>query len=230
LALIIEFTIWEIATLNTKNALLSMQIKEERKQFEETKKIMETLNQRGHDLKHLLQDYSGNLPEKYLKTVREEVQLYENRYITDNPSLDVLLTNFNYKYGKLGVKLKFVGDSSLLKFMDEMDMVVLFDNALGNAVDAVLKVGQEKRTIQIILDKKGNMISLVFINYFDGKLQIKNQKLQSSKESKNLYEHGVGLASMKAIANNYDGNIDFYTENEKFYLNVYLFDNSQAKF
>ena len=109
-------------------------------------------------------------------------------------------------------------------------MVVLFDNALGNAVDAVLKVGQEKRTIQIILDKKGNMISLVFINYFDGKLQIKNQKLQSSKESKNLYEHGVGLASMKAIANNYDGNIDFYTENEKFYLNVYLFDNSQAKF
>lgn len=230
LALIIEFTIWEIATLNTKNALLSMQIKEERKQFEETKKIMETLNQRGHDLKHLLQDYSGNLPEKYLKTVREEVQLYENRYITDNPSLDVLLTNFNYKYGKLGVKLKFVGDSSLLKFMDEMDMVVLFDNALENAVDAVLKVGQEKRTIQIILDKKGNMISLVFINYFDGKLQIKNQKLQSSKESKNLYEHGVGLASMKAIANNYDGNIDFYTENEKFYLNVYLFDNSQAKF
>ena len=122
------------------------------------------------------------------------------------------------------------GLASTPSFMDEMDMVVLFDNALGNAVDAVLKVGQEKRTIQIILDKKGNMISLVFINYFDGKLQIKNQKLQSSKESKNLYEHGVGLASMKAIANNYDGNIDFYTENEKFYLNVYLFDNSQAKF
>ena len=224
LALIIEFSVWESATLHSKNIVLSYLLKEEAKHFEESKAIMVTLNKRGHDLKHLLQDYEGNLPEKYLDSVRQEVSLYESRFITNNPNLDVLLTNIHYKYGKLGVNIKFVGDTSLVSFMDEMDMIVLFDNALGNAVAAVLKVEQEKRRIEIVLDKKGDMVSLLFINYFDGTLpQIQSAPLDL-KADDSLFEHGIGLSSMQSIAKKYNGNINYFCEDDLFHLNVYLFD------
>lgn len=224
LALIIEFSVWESATLQSKNIVLSYLLKEEAKHFEESKAIMATLNKRGHDLKHLLQDYEGNLPEKYLESVRQEVSLYESRFITNNPNLDVLLTNIHYKYGKLGVNIKFVGDTSLVSFMDEMDMIVLFDNALGNAVAAVLKVEPEKRKIEIVLDKKGDMVSLLFINYFDGLVPNIKPSLHDLNTDDSLFEHGIGLSSMQSIAQKYNGNINYFCEDDLFHLNVYLFD------
>lgn len=227
LALVIEFTIWKIATLNTKNAVLSTLLKNEKKNFEETKQLMTTVNKRGHDLKHLLQDYGETIPAKYLDSVKEEVKLYENRYITDNPNLDVLLSNFNYKYADKGVRIKLVGDTSLIDFMDEMDMVMLFDNTLNNAISAVLKVEESKRTIQVVIEKKGHMVSLLFINYFDGELIMKDGLPISISKTPYFCEHGIGLPSIREIARNYDGDINVHSENQRFYLNIYIFDHKK---
>ena len=221
LALAIEFTIWKISTLNTKNAVLSTLLKEEKKHFEETKQMMTTINKRGHDLKHLLEDFGDNVPSKYIDSVKQEVRLYEERYITSNPSLDVLLTNLNYKYSLKNIKLKLVGDTGLLSFMDEMDMIMLFDNGLNNAINAALKVDEEKRTIQIILEEKGNMINLLFLNYFNEEID----GIPDKKTTPKNYEHGIGLSSIKEIARKYDGDINIYTNGNKFHLNVYLFNN-----
>ncbi len=224
LALIIEFTIYERVELSTKNALLSLLLKEEEKQFEESKQLMKVINQRGHDLKHLLQDFQGELPKEYVENFKKELDFYDNRYVTDNPSLDVVLSNVYYRYHKEGISVRFVGNTADLKFMDEIDMVMLFTNALDNAIEAVMKIDESKRNIQIIVEKKGNMVSLLFVNYFDGNLELSSDGLpKTSKENNEKYEHGIGLSSILGIAQKYGGNIDCYSEDDVFHLNIYLF-------
>lgn len=215
LALILQFNTLDKIILSTRNIVLDHLLKEEKIQFEENKQLMVAINKRSHDLKHLLEDYGKNIPEKYRNVVKDEVDKYDNRFLTSNSNLDVLLTSLYYKYSSQGVVIKLVGNSDALTFIEEMDLVMLFDNALINAINAVLNIEKEKRTIQIIIAEKGNMVSITFINYF------KDTKTNSS----NAFEHGIGLTSIETIALKYKGSIDIDKESGVFSLNIYLFKN-----
>ncbi len=224
LALIIQFTMWDLANVKVSNIVTTQRLLQEQKQYAENKEFMETLNVRIHDIKHLLKDYEGELPKEYIDSFRKEFDFYDNRFVSNNPSLDALLTRFVYSNMHKGVTIKFIGDSALLDFMDELDLIVLFDNAVGNAIEAVLKLDRSKRTITILVDKKGNLASIVFLNYFDGQLKLEGNLPVSKKKEGAFFEHGFGMKSIRNVAKKYGGEMSFFTANGAFHLNVYLFD------
>ena len=94
----------------------------------------------------------------------------------------------------------------------------LFNNAIGNAIEAVKKLDNPAmRTISVTVAKQNDAAVIEVTNFFDGKPIEKNS---TSKSDHN--HHGFGTMSMRYIAESYGGHIRTYTEGQLYCVTVIL--------
>ena len=220
MALMIQIVLFRAVSLRHENEILNLLWQEDRRQFDLSKKTMDTIHIKYHDLKRLLQKMS--LPKEEEKAIRDAVRVYQSHFHTGNEALDILLTENSLRLSEEGIPLTYMGNGDDLSFMNIMDVYSLFGNALDNAVEAVLSVPEkEKRFIDIVTECRGNLVLITIVNYFQGELSLRDGLPQTSKKEEQGF-HGFGLKSMRLVAEKYGGDIDFTTENHLFTLNIYL--------
>ena len=225
MALVVQFVLYRTVDLRTENTALNLMWQEERKQFELSKKTIDTINIKYHDLKHRLRDM--RLPAEEVESIKDAVRIYGSRIRTGNDALDVLLTENSLRCSEEGIRLTFMGNGADLSFMQVMDAYSLFGNAISNAVEAVEKLADpEKKIIDIVSERRGDMVSIHISNYFDGKLQLEDGMPVTSKTWEEGF-HGFGMKSMKLIAEKYGGSLSASADGDLFTLDVYLM-NSDA--
>ena len=225
MALVVQFVLYRTVDLRTENTALNLMWQEERKQFELSKKTIDTINIKYHDLKHRLRDM--RLPAEEVESIKDAVRIYGSRIRTGNDALDVLLTENSLRCSEEGIRLTFMGNGADLSFMQVMDVYSLFGNAISNAVEAVEKLADpEKKIIDIVSERRGDMVSIHISNYFDGKLRLEDGMPVTSKTWEEGF-HGFGMKSMKLIAEKYGGSLSASTDGDLFTLDVYLM-NSDA--
>ena len=225
MALVVQFVLYRTVDLRTENTALNLMWQEERKQFELSKKTIDTINIKYHDLKHRLRDM--RLPAEEVESIKDAVRIYGSRIRTGNDALDVLLTENSLRCSEEGIRLTFMGNGADLSFMQVMDVYSLFGNAISNAVEAVEKLADpEKKIIDIVSERRGDMVSIHISNYFDGKLLLEDGMPVTSKTWEEGF-HGFGMKSMKLIAEKYGGSLSASTDGDLFTLDVYLM-NSDA--
>lgn len=109
--------------------------------------------------------------------------------------------------------------------MKEEDIYSLFGNALDNAIEGVEKTRQpDKKVIELIVRRAGDMCSVHVENYFSGDLEYAEGLPITTHGDKNV--HGFGMKSMRMNAEKYGGTMHVYTEEDVFYLDI-LFPLSQ---
>ena len=97
----------------------------------------------------------------------------------------------------------------------------LFGNALDNAIEAVLRLEEKKRNVGVVVRSKGDMVSVNVHNSYDGQAVIGADGFPvTTKEDKNF--HGIGLKSIRQIAEKYHGICTVSTNEDTFILNVLL--------
>ena len=225
MALVVQFVLYRTVDLRTENTALNLMWQEERKQFELSKKTIDTINIKYHDLKHRLRDM--RLPAEEVESIKDAVRIYGSRIRTGNDALDVLLTENSLRCSEEGIRLTFMGNGADLSFMQVMDVYSLFGNAISNAVEAVEKLADpEKKIIDIVSERRGDMVSIHISNYFDGKLLLEDGMPVTSKTWEEGF-HGFGMKSMKLIAEKYGGSLSASADGDLFTLDVYLM-NSDA--
>ena len=225
MALVVQFVLYRTVDLRTENTALNLMWQEERKQFELSKKTIDTINIKYHDLKHRLRDM--RLPAEEVESIKDAVRIYGSRIRTGNDALDVLLTENSLRCSEEGIRLTFMGNGADLNFMQVMDVYSLFGNAISNAVEAVEKLEDpEKKIIDIVSERRGDMVSIHISNYFDGKLRLEDGMPVTSKTWEEGF-HGFGMKSMKLIAEKYGGSLSASADGDLFTLDVYLM-NSDA--
>ena len=90
----------------------------------------------------------------------------------------------------------------------------LFNNALGNALEAVRKLPDpEKKIIDLRLAKAGSFAEITVTNYFDGTLPEGSATTKSDK-----VHHGLGMKSMIYTAGLYGGTLETQADGEVFEL------------
>ena len=220
MALVVQFVLYHTVDLQSENTALSLLWQEERKQYELSKKTIDTINIKYHDLKHKLRDM--RLPAEEVESIKDAVRIYGSRIRTGNEALDVLLTENSIRCSEAGIRLTYMGNGADLGFMQTMDVYSLFGNAISNSVEAVEKLQDpEKKIIDIVSECRGDLVSIHISNYFSGALQIEDGLPKTSKTGEEGF-HGFGMKSMKLIAEKYGGSLRASAEGDLFTLDIYL--------
>ena len=220
MALLVQFVLYRTVDLQSENKALQLLWQEERKQYELSKKTIDTINIKYHDLKHKLRDM--RLPAEEVESIQEAVRIYGSRIRTGNEALDVLLTENSLRCSEAGIRLTYMGNGADLGFMQTMDVYSLFGNAISNAAEAVEKLQDpEKKIIDIVSECRGDLVSIHISNYFSGSLQIEDGLPKTSKTGEEGF-HGYGMKSMKLIAEKYGGSLSASAEGDLFTLDIYL--------
>lgn len=221
LALFIQFHLHRMIIFNNERLVMERLWQEERKQYTISKNVIEDINIKVHDLRHKLTTYQRYLPQEEIDSLAHHIDIYDGAIHTGNEALDVLMTEKSHTCKQLGIHFSCLGPGKLLSFMRTMDIYSLFGNAVDNAIEAVEKLPEEKRFIELSIEQRGAFVFASVVNYFDGQLELRDGLPQTTKTDHPGY-HGFGIKSMKRIAERYQGGVSVAVNDDCFFLNIYL--------
>lgn len=195
----------------------------QREQYEQSKKNIEMINIKCHDLKHRVgqwEQQGGWVDPEEICQVKNMIGIYDSVVKTENETLDVILTERSLYCEKHGISLACMVDGSKLNFMSTSDICALFGNALENAIEAVLKLeNKEDRIISFQVRQNRGMLIVTVDNYFSGRMNFVQDLPETTK--KDPENHGYGLKSIRMVAEKYGGEMTVMTD-EMFHLTILL--------
>ena len=153
-----------------------------------------------------------------LDDIGQTLSVYESVVKTGNETLDLILTNKNLMYGDKHVQVACIADGTLLDFMAPTEIYSLFGNALDNAIEAVLPLEEDRRTISLFVKRAHNMVSIHIENYFSGERIFSGDLPVTTKADKEY--HGYGMLSMKTVVEKYGGTMAVEIRGDVFCLNL----------
>ena len=181
-----------------------------RHDFKHTIAVLNELSQTGQYEK--LQEYISNYSSE-ISNVQAPATYCENPVVnaTIHYYMDIARSY------DIRTKLKVVIPKEIA--ISDIDLCLIFGNLLDNAITACRKAKAGSRFIRLSadLDTPG-FLYVTMVNSFSGEVYKRNGKYISTKEKKS----GIGLTSIQATTEKYQGFSNFYTENHEFISNIML--------
>ncbi len=200
--------------------------KQEQKQYDRLKSSMELINVKCHDIKHYMSGLEDKLDADSLSGLSAAVAAFDSFFSTGNETLDTILNEKNNVCIKHGITFTCTGDGSAFAAIKPVDLYSLFGNALDNAIEAEeLVTDPDKKAINLRLSSD-NGAQFDLMNYFMGKLMMKDGRPVTSKNDS--FYHGYGVRSMQLTVKLYGGVMNFSAQNDIFRLQV-CFPNIKSK-
>lgn len=197
---------------------------EQRAQYEASRESVQLINEKYHDLKHLMNSLQTTLPQKELDRLNETIASYDVRVHTGFEVLDVVITEKMSLCLQRDITMTCNIGNVDFSFLDEMDLYTLFSNALTNAVNAVCAMAKdEPRYIILSVSQDGNVVSIHIENPCHDSLVFIDGIPQTSG---NPAWHGFGMKSMVRTAEKYGGALSATQENGRFQLDIILLSPS----
>ncbi len=209
-----EKTKEELRFREYKNQMNLDYYKSVEKNAEETRKLR-------HDMANILQVASSLIDgdkkdketsEQILSQIRREISEIRLEKYTENSLVNAIVSNKAAVCREKGISYDF--DIRIPKEIgiDEIDVCKAYVNIIDNAINAVLPLPNEKKTIEIkSFIETGNL-------YISSKNYCSEEK---TKEKKPSSEHGYGQKILKSIAEKYNGK--FLTEQtDNFYTALFV--------
>ena len=134
-------------------------------------------------------------------------------------SEDAIVNEYRLLAEEEGIRYNWKGVIPSQIVVSDYEMCVLFSNAIKNALEAALRTESEKKFINIELTSFEKHIEIKVENTTNGELDIgADGTLISTKNDSD--NHGQGFASMKEIADRYNGEINYNLKSGCFTLEI----------
>lgn len=207
--------------------LMKQQLNIQVKYYKELQKSQKELRNVKHDIKNHIISISKLLSmnkidsaQKYLSEILNKSNFSKSKIKTGNYIADAIL---NEKYDKAKLNgIDFRCDISLPKLkISDFDICVIFGNALDNAIEACDRISSPD--VYKFISVKSCIVKSYLILEFKNSTINKNvmtASLISKKENSDM--HGIGLESMKAAADKYNGIMDISLKPNLFLLSLML--------
>ncbi len=179
-----------------------------------------------HDLRHHLQYISTCIQngrteqvQTYISDIYKEIEAQEIKHYCENETVNLIFSSFAGRAARDGIEMKICGTLPEFLLISERDLCVLLSNALENALHAcqsyaaVGKVG----CIDVQFYEKEGKLFLQITNSYQGKVHFENGLPVSDRK-----HHGIGVQSICAIVERYQGIYSFQTKGEEFILRLHL--------
>jgi hypothetical protein len=198
--------------------LINERIKINHKSYENINEIQNKLKYVYHDLKnHMICIKNYETREEiisYINNLELQISDFGNFKNTGNQTLDIILGEKIYLCKKYKIEFEENINISKLSFIQNTDTCAIFANALDNAIEACMNIGNEiEKRIEVKATYVNEFAIIKFKNTKVNQIKFIDERIQTSKNDKKI--HGIGLASIKYIVGKYDGEVIVnYSENE----------------
>jgi two-component system sensor histidine kinase AgrC len=193
-------------------------------------KRMEAINHEQslyrHDMKHYLETIAALAEEKNVEELRKisgqlsiELNKVERIRYTGNEILNVILWEKKNQAAELDIQMNMQIEPGVdTSFIKDMDLIAMTGNLIDNAIEAVKRCSEDKNIEISLFESEGNFIIFQVINCFADKPVMKNGVLVTSK--KNAKKHGMGMESVRKLAEKYGGILDVDIDGNHFKATV----------
>jgi len=186
------------------------------RKYDKTVQILHDVKKHIKAIEDLYTVDQENIAVEYANEIGEMLKpLIPARY-TDNPILNILLTDKEMLMKEKGISLKTEIDNVSLAFIKPIDATTIFGNLLDNAIEAAekavgdkhiyVKIGSYHQMIVIKIENSSNVVTW-------------RNGLPVSKKGKG---RGIGLLNVKNSIEKYDGNLKLKQEKQKFTAELFL--------
>ncbi len=155
----------------------------------------------------------------YISSISDHYALSNPIPISGNKMLDVVCSQKLEQCGLLGITLTVHNEGVNLDFMDDVDLCAVLTNLLDNAIESC-KLSKQKKIEISFYNKNSAFVVISMKNSCDtAPLIINHQFITTKKEKAN---HGIGMLSIQKSISQYDGEMDYYydEENHIFHSNI----------
>ena len=221
--LFVEFQILLVGHLQTEVAIGERMLVERTRQYELSRENIEAINLKCHDIRHQIRqlEAGSRVDPTVLADIAREVDVYDAAVKTGNDALDTILTEKSLLCGRNGITLSCIADGAALAFLQPTELYALFGNILDNAIEAILALSErEKRNISLMVQRRGDMVSIHEENYFEGDIVFEDGLPKTTKGD--TMNHGFGTRSIRTIVESHEGSLAIGVDNGLFHLDALI--------
>lgn len=205
---------------------LDIQLKQSVREIGVLRESQELMRRYRHDLRHHLQYVSACIEngrteqaKEYISDICQEVEAKKVKQYCENETANLIFSSFEARAEKSGIPMHICGTLPVSLPVAERDLCVLLSNALENAIHACqpLAAAGESCTIEVQFYEKKGRLFLQVDNPCGEEVCFENGVPVSEREG-----HGIGVQSICAIVERYQGVYSFQKKNGKFVLRLQL--------
>lgn len=222
--LALQYGILERANMSKQMDAMRELIHQQRVQFETSKQNAQLINEKYHDLKKMLSDFRGRLPNEQIDALQQRIGGLTAVARTGNEILDVLLMEKAVLCTEKEIQITCYACESDLDFVEDIDLYFLMNNLLTNAVEATEKVPAGERFITINISRSGDMALVHMENSCIGPVEMENGLPKSQGDPR---YHGFGMKSVSRLVDKYDGTLAVQYMDRVFCVDMTLFSNDK---
>lgn len=197
---------------------------ERERQYQLSRKNIDAINVKCHDIKHQIHSLadSGRVADgRALEDLASEIAIYDSAVKTENPALDVILTEKGLVCSGEKITLAVIADGRALECLEPQEIYSLFGNALDNAIEAVRGIEEpERRLISLNVRRSGTMCVINVENSCDVAPAFRDGLPVTTKADAG--SHGFGTRSMRGIVERHGGVLSFGCEDGVFHVDALL--------
>lgn len=164
-------------------------------------------------LQEMLEKEEYEKAESYFKELTASTLESVHKIATGNELIDMILSTKMNALEENKITLQCKGVLSEFNFMKHVDVCILLSNLIDNAIEANEKV-EGFRYISLKAKKTEQLFYLEIRNPMEGKLQLEDHRILTTKEEKD--NHGIGLQNVQDIIEKYNGEYHITTENQEY--------------
>ena len=156
---------------------------------------------------------------RYLDLLDDDLASVDTVIKTGNAMTDAIL---NSKISLANSKnIKVIADACIpVKLqLSEIDLCCIIGNLFDNAIEASVKLPEDRRVIRVYMDLRNTQLYISFTNFTAGKKMQKEGKLFRSTKGEG---HGFGLIRIDSIVERLDGYISRNSEDGAFTTEILL--------
>lgn len=209
----------------TQNSL-NMQVTQAVREIEALRESQRKTSIYRHDLRHHMQYLStcienGRLEQaqEYIKEVYSEIESNSITVFCENEVANLIFSTFAGRAMDQGIPITIRADIPQAISVSESDLCVLLSNALENALRACIERKERGLSgiIEVFVSQKKDRLILQFTNSCD-----ENVVFDHGIPVADSPGHGLGVRSICAIVDRYDGICNFSVKDGRFILRVLI--------
>lgn len=223
------YKVYEVCRLMVERQVLRALNAKQKEQFEVSKRNIEYINVKCHDLRTQLDLLRGGaVSDEKLKELRDNIIIYDSSMHTGNRTLDVILSEKGLYCEREGIRFTCIADGAKLDFMDTMDLCAIFCNLLDNAIEAVMKISDaDRRLISVKVSAVGNMVHICVYNSYEQPVSKQGDGSFATTKA-DRRDHGFGLRSARMAAERNGGEMKISADGQVFCVDILVADRGQA--
>ncbi len=205
---------------------LNMQITQAVREIETLREAQRKTSIYRHDLRHHIQYLSACIENgmlgqarEYIKEIYSEIETNSITVFCENEVANLIFSNFAGRAKDQDIPITIRAEIPQTISVSESDLCVLLSNALENALHACRKRNERglSGTIEVFVGQKRDRLFLEFTNSCDENVVFDNGIPVADSPG-----HGLGVRSIGAIVDKYDGIYNFSVKDDKFVLQVLI--------